>query len=517
MVRCGRQRHTSTMADTPEFDPPPSSVQVQDGDHYATTGPPVRRGLARSAEHNLIAGVAGGLAATWGWKPWLVRLLFLVATPLAGLGVVLYLLGWLLIPLEGTSRSIAAGIAAGLGVRRRWVGLGAVILGGLIVGRVANLDLGVLIAGALIVTGYLLYRGDLQMSEDAEPEPPDYVFGIGSRSRPLRPPSYLGRLTIGVLITTLGVMAGLDAAGIAFPTSRHYAAAAVLVVGGGLLVGSVYGRGRGLIVLGLLLLPILVVAAVADHRFGSSWEYVTVRPATLDGVGSEYRIAAGAITIDLSRVDFEGRAIELDLESGIGDVYVQLPPDVSLEAAGNAIYGNVAIEDRYSSGIGANVVHSLPGAAGTVRLDADVRIGNISVYRFAEPEPVPPVEGLFGQPELGTVRADSYVETSGLTYIEPRSLRQLAGTYNVLGGQLVLDLTGIRNDSAAVGFTITGHGAARVIVSPHARVLAASSIPFTDDPEGLPSASDLYLWEKDGTGPTWVINAEGVHVLIEEG
>ncbi len=476
--------------------------------------PQIRAGLARSVDRRIIAGVASGLAQAWGWKPWVVRALFAVTTLLAGLGLVLYLLGWLLMPLEGSARSVASRIVAGTGLSQQWLGYGAVVVGALIVGRIANLDVAVLIAGALLVTGYLLYRGDLEAAP--EREEPSFVYGMTTRTRPPRPPSYLGRLTIGVLITTLGVMAALDALGLAFPTSRHYAAAALVVIGGGLLVGSIFGRSRGLVVLGLLLLPVLVVAAVADYRFGTAWEYVTVRPATLDAIGSGYSVAAGAITIDLSRVQFDGRTLDLDLDAGIGDIYVQLPPGVGLQATANAIYGSIGIEDRYSSGLGPDIAHSLPGTEGLAIIDADIRIGNISIYRPGETEAVPSIESFFGESDFGAVTPDGYVEVDGLSFFEPRSIRQIAGIYNVLGGQLVLDLTSIRNAEAVVSFTVTGHGAAQILVSGDARVIAASSLPFTNDPDG-PASNDLYLWERDGTGPTWVIYGEGVHVLIEEG
>lgn len=60
--------------------------------------------LTRSRRHRMIAGVCGGLAERWGWRPGHVRLLFIVTTVLPAVpGLPLYLLLWLLVPAEPAS------------------------------------------------------------------------------------------------------------------------------------------------------------------------------------------------------------------------------------------------------------------------------------------------------------------------------------------------------------------------------------------------------------------------------
>lgn len=54
--------------------------------------------MYRSREHRIIAGVCGGLAEKWGWRPNAVRLLFLLSCLLPGPQFVIYLLLWLLMP-----------------------------------------------------------------------------------------------------------------------------------------------------------------------------------------------------------------------------------------------------------------------------------------------------------------------------------------------------------------------------------------------------------------------------------
>jgi phage shock protein C len=62
----------------------------------------------------MLAGVASGLAGYAGVDVLLVRIAFAVLTFLGGAGIPLYLACWLLIPAEGSSQSIAAGVVADL-------------------------------------------------------------------------------------------------------------------------------------------------------------------------------------------------------------------------------------------------------------------------------------------------------------------------------------------------------------------------------------------------------------------
>jgi phage shock protein C len=58
--------------------------------------------LYRSRTERMIGGVAGGFAAYLGVDPLFVRLALVFLGLLNGLGVVLYLAMWLLIPVEGS-------------------------------------------------------------------------------------------------------------------------------------------------------------------------------------------------------------------------------------------------------------------------------------------------------------------------------------------------------------------------------------------------------------------------------
>ena len=57
--------------------------------------------LTRSSEHNIIAGVMGGIANYLGWSPFKVRLLFVIVScaSVAVPGILIYLVLWFLMPM----------------------------------------------------------------------------------------------------------------------------------------------------------------------------------------------------------------------------------------------------------------------------------------------------------------------------------------------------------------------------------------------------------------------------------
>ena len=65
------------------------------------TGSPATRRLVRRRDQKVIAGVAAGVANYFGWNITAVRALWLLLLLFAGTGGLLYLILWIVIPLEG--------------------------------------------------------------------------------------------------------------------------------------------------------------------------------------------------------------------------------------------------------------------------------------------------------------------------------------------------------------------------------------------------------------------------------
>lgn len=60
------------------------------------------RRLTRSRTQRMIGGVCGGLAEYFNVDPTLVRLLFVAMAILGGHGVLVYLILWIVMPLQGS-------------------------------------------------------------------------------------------------------------------------------------------------------------------------------------------------------------------------------------------------------------------------------------------------------------------------------------------------------------------------------------------------------------------------------
>jgi len=76
--------------------------------------------LYRRRDGRLVAGVCAGVADYLGVDVTIVRIILAVLTVVGvGVGVPLYLAGWLLIPEEGASQSIASDLIESLSNRAR--------------------------------------------------------------------------------------------------------------------------------------------------------------------------------------------------------------------------------------------------------------------------------------------------------------------------------------------------------------------------------------------------------------
>jgi len=72
------------------------------------------RQLCRPLHDRMLGGVAAGIADYLDVDATIVRIVFAVLTFIGGAGVPVYLAGWLLIPEEGSDRSLAADIVDSL-------------------------------------------------------------------------------------------------------------------------------------------------------------------------------------------------------------------------------------------------------------------------------------------------------------------------------------------------------------------------------------------------------------------
>jgi phage shock protein PspC (stress-responsive transcriptional regulator) len=420
------------------------------------TPPAAQRGrLVRRTDDKLIAGVASGVAASLGIEPVLVRIGFIVLTFFGGLGALLYVLGWLLIPATGAEESIA------LAAARRPAGLASYLAMAMVILAVGILAAtfsrpGVVWAIALIAFGAYLFqqRQDQPPAAPAgPPQPPAPAAGeppapagppteplpaapswsaataptepvTWERPAPPTPPpawgppppaspppawaapppprakrrrAFLGPLTFGAALIVSGLAVVLDNLGVVELTLGRVLALFLIVLGVGLLVGGWWGRAWGLIPVGLLLVPLVVLASLADSEpltggFGERlWQ-----PRTAAEVRPAYRLAGGELIVDLRRVRFGPGPTAVEASVATGRLLVVIPDEATAEVRGRAGAGLVDVFGSRKDLWGVQVDTSVTaapteapkaGAAPTVRLDAHVGYGLVEVRRASDPRP----------------------------------------------------------------------------------------------------------------------------------
>ncbi|MDQ1332806.1 MAG: phage shock protein [Bacteroidota bacterium] len=59
--------------------------------------------MYRDTEHRIIGGVCAGMGAFWNIEPWLVRTIFIIITMMGGLGILVYLILYIVLPEAKTT------------------------------------------------------------------------------------------------------------------------------------------------------------------------------------------------------------------------------------------------------------------------------------------------------------------------------------------------------------------------------------------------------------------------------
>lgn len=383
-----------------------------------STTPQQTTDLQRPIEGRIIAGVAAGLGQRFSINPWWFRVALILMTLFGGFGLVLYAIGWLLIPAQGSDDSIMV----------RWVsefdtsntpmviGMGLMAVAALIL--VAGFDLvsgNLLVAAILFVIGVLLYRGDIGGSDQPEdpnhgggdvPEdtieesttaialeepgtgggdPPQDVYPTLPQEPPpkeAKPRSILGRLTFAATLIAVGALALLDAAGILFPGFVHYVAVALGVVGVGLIVGTFIGRARWLIAVGLLLVPVLQLLAGVVPIWSFTGEagdvYYTV--TSTQEIDDQYEIAAGTLYLDLTSLAVEPGAArrEFAVSVGAGEIRIDVPTGVPVRVDAEVGIGMVRLFGDERVGIGVDS-SAATGSPAVLIIHAEAGVGAIVV------------------------------------------------------------------------------------------------------------------------------------------
>lgn len=409
-----------------------------------------RQQLVRPRQGRYVAGVCGAVARATNTDPVLWRVLLAVLAVLGGSGVLLYLIGWLIMPSEGDTASPVESL---LGKGRSGMQpLSVLLLGGaalmtfaFIVNSGARAGM---LAAAVILGAFLLIKrsGSPSFPPPAPTGPPPSAPPPGAEEptvafvaapaaapadqpvttpsaytpppppapptggfrppfaphgpfagptpppppppappKPPKPPrerSILGRLTFFAVVMVAGLIGALDMSGVDVDISAYFAAALVTTALG-LIVGTWFGRARGLIALAVVLSFALGVSSGLE-RFGREWTPSVYEPASLAEVADSYEFNVGNVTLDLRKVDFSGKTQATSIDMKLGQLKVLLPPKVDATVEAGVEGGRLVLfNDEFADSSYRQVTDLGTDGAGGGTLSLDIRLeaGNVEVVR----------------------------------------------------------------------------------------------------------------------------------------
>lgn len=356
------------------------------------------RVLRRRSDDRVIGGVASGLGAFLNVDPLLIRIGFVGLMVFGGLGLILYVGAWLLVPDETMNGSIAEQLLdrAGLTTNRFLIGL--LLLAGAFL-FVAGVSNGVALSGfasglgaaiVVIVVGAALLRqgerhGSVATPPIAAPIPSMAPAVIATKpklvaQRRRRPSSPLGWYVLGAMLAGIGVLALATNVSGADVDLGQFFGLALGVLGIGLVVGTWWGHARLLILLGMLVLPFAVVSSFVTAPLEGGLGSHQFRPFNPQEVRDEYRLVGGEMVLDLTDMAAGEEPIAIAASVAFGRLVIALPIDASVEldarvGAGDMLVfgawqGGSSLADRFvRDGEGPRFVLDLEAGIGSIRVD----------------------------------------------------------------------------------------------------------------------------------------------------
>ena len=404
------------MTETPTSGPPPSGAPQpgpapSDEERLNTENLKDYTGLRRSRTDRKVAGVAGGLGRHLNVDPTIVRVVLVVLIFFGGAGLLLYGAAWVLVPEEGTDRSMVDTSDS----TRNALLIGAGVVAALLVigdswgsGFPWGLAWLFLVVAVLVIAFADRGRPPAQQPPPSpQPEPGSSYAPAAYAAAPydqnVPPPSWyppasaaapapraprprgpvLFGSTVALIALGLGALGLYEAAGGAVAAAA-YPALALALTGLMLLVGSVFGRPGGLIALGLVALVSTVAVGVGEPDFGGDRDQ-RVLPLSAASVQDEYRVPAGRIELDLRDVrdpeELDGRTIAL--EANVGELLVILPGNVTANVVADIDLGGVidvpgVAREGWDVSL-RNLVSGYDESVASVDLRLELRAGHIEV------------------------------------------------------------------------------------------------------------------------------------------
>jgi hypothetical protein len=190
------------------------------------------------------------------------------------------------------------------------------------------------------------------------------------RRRGLVTAGVLSLLSIGAAVVIAGVLSGWFDASVSVVL-----AAALVVVGAGLVLAAVVGRAPWLFVIGGLLTSALLVSAALEPLVDDGIGERTVAPASVAELDARYAYGIGEYTVDLRDVALDGTSRRVEVELGIGSVEVILPAAGAVAVDAHVRGGQIRLPDGRSVDGWDESARYVDGPVGEGALVIDLELG----------------------------------------------------------------------------------------------------------------------------------------------
>jgi hypothetical protein len=237
---------------------------------------------------------------------------------------------------------------------------------------------------AVVSSTELVTHTDALAEFELPPPPFDPPVGTDADPREQSRRSFpVTTLTMAVLLVMTGGAVLLDHLDVVDLRPVTYLAAVLVVLGLGLIAAAFVGRARGLIALGILILPFLWFATVVDIEWWSGVGEDVVVVDDLRDLEDAYHHGIGQLVVDLRDLDLEGTTVELEVGLTLGEVVVYVPDDLEVQIDLDGRIGEVSVQgpgrDLIDDGLDIAIDTTLPGDNGVLVLDLDIGIGTARV------------------------------------------------------------------------------------------------------------------------------------------
>ncbi|MDX6253717.1 MAG: hypothetical protein QOJ11_51 [Frankiales bacterium] len=377
------------------------------------------RPLLRSRNDRVLAGVAGGLGRWLDVDPVIFRVTFAVLTLFGGVGLVAYLIGYLLIPDEATGEALVSSRLVPdlrrLTQQQRallgWGAAGICVLIAVAGHRSTTVAVLIIVAAVAVLSARAQaprpYRAQRDYAFDPPPGnvvPPSAAF-TGPSERPstwqpettwhaAQPPSApaprflvknkgrrLNRALISGSVLAVGLYLMVGRAGAYDPTALQAMAVGLTALGAGLAATAWYARSRGALVLGILLTAALMIGSAVKGDYGSSVGDRSWRPTPTSAIPATYTLGAGAATLDLTQLGPAAVGKTIKVSMGAGKLSVIVPDGLPVSVYAHVHVGSFRIfgVDYDNDPVKQTVVTPGWTPANGIRIEAHLRIGNVEV------------------------------------------------------------------------------------------------------------------------------------------